>query len=261
MSDLSPNFVVIIPARYASSRLPRKALIDIAGKPMVQRVYEQARKSAAKQVIIATDDDRIHSLVQSFGGISCLTSKLHSSGTDRVQEAAKLFGFIDNQIIVNVQGDEPLIPPEAINQVAQDIILQDAQMATLAEVITEVRELRDPNIVKVVTDKRGYALYFSRGPIPWMRTNASEEKPILPEHKEIHALKHRGIYAYRASLLNEYVTWPETGLEHIEKLEQLRALYHGIGIYIGISKLPIPPGVDTENDLHRVFEVISRNFE
>ena len=158
-SDL--NFVVVIPARYGSTRLPAKVLLDIAGKPMIQRVYEQAKKSKARDVIVATDDSRIGSVVKGFGGVACLTATTHKSGTDRVQEVARTFGLSADQIIVNVQGDEPLIPPEAINQVARDLIAKDAQIATLAEVITELAEFQNPNVVKVVLDEDGYALYFS----------------------------------------------------------------------------------------------------
>ena len=257
-SDL--NFIVVIPARYGSTRLPAKVLLDIAGKPMIQRVYEQAKKSKASDVIVATDDSRIGSVVEGFGGVACLTAKTHKSGTDRVQEVAKKFGLLEDQIVVNVQGDEPLIPPEAINQVARDVIAKGAQIATLAEVITESTEFHNPNVVKVVLDEEGYALYFSRAPIPWMRIDDLEEQVMLPKNDQIHALKHIGIYAYRVSLLNEYITWDESELEQIEKLEQLRALSHGINIYIGISKRPIPPGVDTEQDLRRVVEVIEKKI-
>ena len=236
MCDPSLNFVVVIPARYASTRFPAKALADIAGKPMIQRVYEQATKSKAREIIVATDDIRIASVVKGFGGASCLTSK---------------------QIIVNVQGDEPLIPPEAINQVARDLIAKDAQIATLAEVITEVTDFRNPNVVKVVVDENGYALYFSRAPIPFLRTD-EEVQPTLPKNDMAHALKHRGIYAYTVSLLDKFITLGESGPEKIEKLEQLRALGHGINIYVGISKLSIPQGVDTEQDLNRVVQVIER---
>ena len=257
MGDPSLNFVVVIPARYASTRFPAKALADIAGKPMIQRVYEQATKSKAREIIVATDDERIASVVKGFGGAYCLTSKAHNSGTDRVQEVAEIIGFSEEQIIVNVQGDEPLIPPDAINQVARELIANDAQIATLAEVITEVTDFRNPNVVKVVVDENGYALYFSRAPIPFLRTD-EEVQPTLPKNDMAHALKHRGIYAYTVSLLDKFITLGESGPEKIEKLEQLRALGHGINIYVGISKLSIPQGVDTEQDLNRVVQVIER---
>ncbi|HAK52542.1 MAG TPA: 3-deoxy-manno-octulosonate cytidylyltransferase [Gammaproteobacteria bacterium] len=250
------DFSVVIPARYGSTRLPGKALIDIAGKPMVQWVYEQAQQSSASRVIVATDDDRIQSVVEGFGGVCCMTSSSHPSGTDRLQEVAKLFDFDDDQIIVNVQGDEPLIPPSTIDQVAAVMSASDVQMATLAERISDARDFQDPNVVKVVLDANSCALYFSRAPIPWPREESEGLHAALPP--EMPALKHLGIYAYRVSMLNDYVSWEQTDLERVERLEQLRALWHGGKIHTVISQVPIPPGIDTEQDLKRVIEMIER---
>ena len=248
------DFSVVIPARYASTRLPGKVLIDLAGKPMVQRVYDQAKQSSASNVIVATDDDRIQSVVEGFGGVSCMTSPRHPSGTDRLQEVAELLEYNDDQVIVNVQGDEPLVPPDAIDQVAAILEDPEVQIATLGEPIIDVEDFQDPNVVKVVIDRNGCALYFSRAPIPWAREESSGVDVKLP--RQIQALKHLGIYAYRVSMLNAYVNWPQTGLEQVEKLEQLRVLWYGVKIHTGISRVPIPPGIDTEKDLQRVIKLI-----
>ncbi len=248
------DFSVVIPARYASTRLPGKALIDLAGKPMVQRVYDQAKQSSATSVIVATDDDRIQSVVEGFGGVSCMTSPRHPSGTDRLQEVAELLEYNDDQVIVNVQGDEPLVPPDAIDQVAAILEDPEVQIATLGEPIIDVQDFQDPNVVKVVIDRNGCALYFSRAPIPWSREESSGADAKLP--RQMQALKHLGIYAYRVSMLNAYVNWPQTDLEQAEKLEQLRVLWYGVKIHTGISRVPIPPGIDTEKDLQRVIALI-----
>lgn len=238
------DFTVIIPARYASQRLPGKALLDIAGKPMVQHVYERARESQAMRVVVATDDTRIRDIVSGFGGEVCMTAQSHPSGTDRLQEAASQLGLGDEDMIVNVQGDEPLIPPAVINQVADNLEISGFPMATLCEPVTEHDDVQDPNIVKVVTDERGRALYFSRAPIPFDR-----DQSLLPD--EIGYRRHLGIYAYRVSLLNEFVRWKPAPLEQAEKLEQLRVLWHGLDIHVADAVASIPPGVDTEHDLAR----------
>ena len=250
------DFSVVIPARYGSTRLPGKAIIDVAGKPMVQRVYEQAQQSNASRVIVATDDDRIQSVVEGFGGVCCMTSSAHPSGTDRLQEVGRLLDLDDDQVIVNVQGDEPLIPPSTIDQVAAVMSAGDVEMATLAEKISDAQDFQDPNVVKVVLDANSCALYFSRAPIPWPRDESKGVHAALPS--QIPVLKHLGIYAYRVSMLNNYVSWEQTNLERVEKLEQLRALWHGVKIHTAISQVPIPPGVDTEQDLQRVIEMIER---
>ncbi len=246
------SFYVVIPARYASTRLPAKPLKDIAGKPMIQHVYERACQSQAKVVIIATDDARIQAAAQAFGAQVVMTSASHNSGTDRLQEVAQALGLADDDILVNVQGDEPLIPPEVINQVAQNLGANPfASVATLSEPIHSLEDFRNPNIVKVVADQAGRALYFSRAPIPWPRDHfASGEARALPA--AFPAQRHIGIYAYRAALLNRFITWPQADLELIESLEQLRVLAKGEAIHIAPACAQVPGGVDTEADLLRV---------
>ncbi len=254
-------FIVIIPARYASSRLPGKPLLDIAGKPMLQHVYEQARKSGAEQIIIATDDERIESAAHGFGAEVCMTSADHVSGTDRLQEVVTKYAFKDRDIIVNVQGDEPLIPPGNIEQVAR-LLAEDADagMATLSEPISEIEELLNPNAVKVVSDKQGYALYFSRAPIPWARDEFADGKSLERRLESLPAnnyQRHIGIYAYRVGFLHQFVQWPQAPIEAAESLEQLRAIWNGVRIKLAPAIEPPPVGVDTEQDLVRVREILS----
>ena len=246
------SFYVVIPARFASTRLPAKPLKDIAGKPMIQHVYERACQSAAQQVIIATDDARIEAVALAFGARVCMTSPAHNSGTDRLQEVAAQLGLAPSDILVNVQGDEPLIPPAVINQVAENMANNSfASVATLSEPIHSLDDFRNPNIVKVVADCDGKALYFSRAPIPWPRDYfASTEVSGLPD--DFPAQRHIGIYAYRVALLNRFITWPQAQLEQIESLEQLRVLANGESIHIAEACAPVPGGVDTEADLLRV---------
>jgi 3-deoxy-manno-octulosonate cytidylyltransferase (CMP-KDO synthetase) len=246
------NFTVVIPARYASTRLPAKPLKEIAGKPMIQHVYERACESNARQVIIATDDARIESVAKSFGAQVCMTSADHTSGTDRLQEVVVHLGLADDEIVVNVQGDEPLIPAEVINQVAQNLAsMADASMATLSEPIHNLDDFRNPNIVKVVADLNGRALYFSRAPIPWARDHfAQADVNDLPEN--FPAQRHIGIYAYRVGLLHKFVTWAPAPLEKIESLEQLRVMWNGQVIHIAEAVVAVPGGVDTEEDLQRI---------
>ena len=242
-------FTVIIPARYKSERLPGKALIDLAGKPMVQHVFERASRSSAVDVVVATDDERIADVVDAFGGKSCMTSPDHPSGTDRLQEAATKLGLGADDLVVNVQGDEPLIPPAVIDQVARNLATSGARMATLCERISDWREVVDPNIVKVVTDLNDMAVYFSRAPIPYDRAQSSSVAQV--EYK-----RHLGIYAYRVSLLEDFVRWPPSPLEKAERLEQLRALWHGVDIHVAQAAVSIPPGIDTEQDLRRTREAL-----
>ena len=246
------SFYVVIPARYASTRLPAKPLKEIAGKPMIQHVYERASLSEAAQVIIATDDPRIETVAKQFGASVCMTSAAHNSGTDRLQEVAAQLGLKPDDIIVNVQGDEPLIPPEVINQVANNLAANTyASVATLSEPIHSLDDFRNPNIVKAVADQTGKALYFSRAPIPWPRDHfAQAEVSVLPT--EFPAQRHIGIYAYRVALLNRFITWPQATLEKIESLEQLRVLANGEAIHIAEACAQVPGGVDTEADLMRV---------
>lgn len=258
---MNQAFSVIIPARYASTRLPGKMLAEIAGKPMIQHVYERAQQSAAQQVAIATDDQRIVDAVQSFGGRVYLTAPDHQSGTDRLQEAAALMSLKDDDIVVNVQGDEPLIPPEVINQVAADLAADErASVATLCEKIGDLETFRDPNAVKLVRDTNNRALYFSRAPIPWPRDEfASPAKPSGPKVELEVAWRHIGIYAYRVKLLHSFVRWPMAPLERIEKLEQLRVLWQGEMIHVEEASVAVPGGVDTADDLARIRKLMETN--
>jgi len=246
------SFTVVIPARHGSTRLPGKPLLDIAGKTMVQRVWEQASKSSASQVIIATDDERIFQLAQTFGASVCMTSADHPSGTDRLQQVASEFGWSDDQIVVNVQGDEPLIPPAVINQVAANLATyESAAMSTLCEPIDTLEDLLNPNVVKVVFDAQGMALYFSRASIPWPRQHFMDGKPTtMPESGNWY--RHIGIYAYRTGFLHQYVTWRPAPQEQLESLEQLRALHNGVRIHVAAAVEEVPGGVDTQADLNAV---------
>lgn len=248
------DFLVVIPARYASARLPGKPLLDIVGKPMIERVWDQACKSDASRVVIATDDARIESLCQAFGAEVCMTRVDHESGTDRLQEVAEKLGMADDAIMVNVQGDEPLIPPAVINQVARNMAEHpEAGIATLAETIDAREIVLDPNAVKVVCDTRGMALYFSRAPIPWYRDHYdSEGDSVAPNTR-----RHIGIYAYRANFLHQFVQWPMGQLEQLEKLEQLRAMENGVAIHVDTACEEVPAGVDTQVDLDAVRELIA----
>ena len=244
-------FSVIIPARYASTRLPGKPLLAIAGKPMIQHVYERACASEAERVVIATDDQRIADAAIAFGAEVCLTSSEHPSGTDRLQQVVSLQGLDAEAIVVNVQGDEPLIPPSLINQVAGNLAAEPlASIATLSEPIDDLETLLNPNAVKVVSDQRGRALYFSRAPMPWPRDAfalSPKQMPLTGDYQ-----RHIGIYAYRVKLLNDFVTWPACALEQSECLEQLRALWNGAYIHVAPADEPLPAGVDTQQDLDRI---------
>lgn len=245
------SFTVVIPARYGSTRLPGKPLLDIAGKPMVQRVWEQASRSAAASLVIATDDTRIRDVAQGFGAQVCMTSPEHPSGTDRLQQVAREMGWDDEQIVVNVQGDEPLIPPAVIDQVAANLATRpQAGMATLCEPLETLEELLNPNAVKVVADREGMALYFSRAPIPWPRDAFAQSREAMPSEGQWQ--RHIGIYAYRTRFLHQYVTWEPAPLELLESLEQLRALYNGERIHVAPAVQPVPGGVDTQQDLDAV---------
>ena len=244
------EFRVIIPARFASTRLPGKPLQDIAGKTMIQRVYEQARKSSAADVVIATDDVRIEQAAHEFGATVVMTSAQHESGTDRLQEVVSQLGLADDAIVVNVQGDEPLIPPKVIDQVAQNLANSDAGISTLSEVIDDAELVFDPNVVKVVSDINGYAMYFSRAPIPWCRASYQAGRGELPTVMSVQ--RHIGIYGYRVGLLHDFVKWGPCPLEKTESLEQLRAMWHGVKIHVQAAVETPPAGVDTAEDLERV---------
>jgi 3-deoxy-manno-octulosonate cytidylyltransferase (CMP-KDO synthetase) len=250
------SFKVVIPARFGSSRLPGKPLLDIAGKPMVAHVYERACLSQATEVVVATDDARIEAAMAAYGARVVMTSPDHPSGTDRLQEVAKKLGWQEDDILVNVQGDEPLIPPEVINQVAANLAAASAAgIATLAEPLHDAEQLFNPNIVKLVRDINDYALYFSRAPMPWARDLFAQDKSTLPALPLY--FRHLGIYAYRVRFLHDYVSWPPCVLEQIEALEQLRALYHGVKIHVAVAPVALPPGVDTQADLDRVRALLS----
>lgn len=253
------SFTIVIPARYQSSRLPGKPLLDIEGKPMIQRVYEQAVKSGAKQVIIATDDSRIEAAAKAFGALVCMTSQSHESGTERLAEVVEKMDIDAEEIVVNVQGDEPLIPPAIITQVANNLANSSAPMATLGVAIDHPSEVFNPNAVKVVTDKDGYALYFSRATIPWDRDNfPAGGVNACKEHIAQPLLRHIGIYAYRAGFINTYISWEPTPLEKIECLEQLRVLWYGEKIHVDLALEAPPAGVDTPEDLAEVRALVAQ---
>jgi 3-deoxy-manno-octulosonate cytidylyltransferase (CMP-KDO synthetase) len=255
------RFHVVIPARYASSRLPGKPLADIGGRPMVLRVLERALLAGAESVIVATDDARVQQAVEAAGYQAIMTSPDHQSGTERLVEVAEALGWDDDTLVVNVQGDEPLIDPELIREAARQLVLHsDAVMATLAHPIHDHADFINPNVVKVVTDEAGYALYFSRAPIPWPRdafavqsANANRVGALQqPMPHELGALRHIGLYAYRAGFLRTYASLAASPLERFEMLEQLRVLWHGHRISLGITPTAPAPGVDTPDDLARV---------
>jgi 3-deoxy-manno-octulosonate cytidylyltransferase (CMP-KDO synthetase) len=239
------SFTVIIPARYASTRFPGKALADLAGKPMVVRVCERARESGAAAVHVATDDERIAAAVRRHGFAVVHTSAEHPSGTDRLAEAASVLRLPEDQIVVNVQGDEPLIAPELIRDVAQRLeARREASMSTACHAIHDEASAANPNIVKVVLDAEGYALYFSRARIPY------------PREVEATCYRHAGIYAYRVRFLKQYAALQPAPMEQAEALEQLRALWHGHRIAVVVSERDIPPGVDTPQDLEAVLRML-----
>ncbi|QLK60642.1 3-deoxy-manno-octulosonate cytidylyltransferase [Enterobacteriaceae bacterium Kacie_13] len=248
------SFIAIIPARYGSSRLPGKPLADINGKPMVVHVMERALESGAKRVIVATDHPDVIKAVEAAGGEVCLTRADHQSGTERLAEVIELCQFADDEIIVNVQGDEPLIPPVIICQVAENLANSEAGMSTLAVPIETAEEAFNPNAVKVVRNAQGYAMYFSRAAIPWERERFALSKETIGDV----FLRHIGIYAYRAGFIRQYVKWEPSELEHIELLEQLRVLWYGEKIHVGVAKAIPSVGVDTPEDLERVRAILSR---
>ncbi|MDN3679772.1 3-deoxy-manno-octulosonate cytidylyltransferase [Vibrio tapetis subsp. quintayensis] len=246
------SFTVIIPARYQSTRLPGKPLADIAGKPMIEWVYQQAMRSGAEKVIIATDDSRVEAVAHGFGAEVCMTSPSHESGTERLAEVIEKMSIPESHIIVNVQGDEPLIPPEIIRQVADNLAGSEAPMATLSVDITDEEEAFNPNAVKVITDEKGYALYFSRATIPWDRDSFAKNTSKLAQPLQ----RHIGIYAYRAGFVNTYINWQPSALEKIECLEQLRVLWYGEKIHVAVAKTAPAAGVDTPEDLEAVRRIL-----
>lgn len=245
------TYTVVIPARFGSTRLPGKPLLDIHGKSLVQRVWEQAQQSSAERVIIATDDHRIQAAAEAFGAQVCMTSASHPSGTDRLQEVAAQLALPPDAIVVNVQGDEPLIPPAVIDQVAANLArFPVAGIATLCENIHAINDLTSPNVVKVVANTQGMALYFSRAPIPYPRDAFARNSSEMPGTGTWQ--RHIGIYAYRAGFLHQFVGWPAAPQEQLECLEQLRALHNGVAIHVDEACQAVPGGVDTQQDLDQV---------
>lgn len=244
-------FKVVIPARMRSTRLPGKMLADIGGKPLVAWVAERAKQSGADDVVIATDHPEIADRVAALGWHVCTTAVSHENGTDRIAEAVALLGLGGDEIVVNVQGDEPLIDPELIRNVARELASRPkASIATAAHPIESAAAFFDPNVVKVVIDADGYAQYFSRAPIPFARDAFAKTRDALPEG--FPAYRHIGIYAYRVAYLREYSSLSQTAAERFEALEQLRALGHGHRIAVAFWDGPMEPGVDTREDLERV---------
>ncbi|GHE22563.1 3-deoxy-manno-octulosonate cytidylyltransferase [Halomonas urumqiensis] len=259
MTHTDRTFIAVIPARHASTRLPGKPLAEIAGEPMVAHVWHRARESAASRVVVACDDVRIREALAPYGAEVVMTSPAHPSGTDRLAEVAEQLALADDAVLVNVQGDEPLIPPALIDQVAARLFEdRDASIATLAEPISDVQTLFNPNVVKVVRALSGRALYFSRAPIPWDREAFAKRPELLDTDAW---LRHVGLYAYRAGFLAEYCGWEPSPLEQLEQLEQLRALHHGHAIQVALSLAPHPAGVDTPEDLARVRALLTAGGE
>ncbi len=245
------SFTVIIPARLASTRLPRKPLADIGGVPMIVRVARQAQRSGARRVVVAADGEEIDRACGTHGIECILTDAGHPSGTDRLAEAVARMALATDEVVVNVQGDEPLVPPTVIAAVADLLHARsDCEMATAAHPLTDAQEYFSPHVVKVVTDRNGRALYFSRAPIPWSRDEFAVRTTALPAG--LPALRHIGLYAYRAGFLLRFPRLARAPIEQHEALEQLRALWHGTGIAVLRLDQQLPPGVDTEQDLERV---------
>lgn len=249
MSNAVLPFIVAIPARYGSTRLPGKPLREIDGVPMVVRVAQRALQAGATQVVVAVDDRRIAEALAEQGVDICMTRNDHASGSDRLAECAARYGWAEDAIVVNLQGDEPFAPAAGIRAVAQALLEDDAPMATLATPIVDAEELFDPNVVKLVRTQTGRALYFSRAPLPWARDAFAQTRETLPLESPF--LRHIGIYAYRAGFLARYAKLAQTPLERAESLEQLRVLEHGHAIAVRLTPEPFPPGIDTEADLER----------
>lgn len=250
------SFKVVIPARYASVRLPGKPLLDIAGKPMIRHVWERAQESGAQEVVVATDDARIEDVCRTFGADVCMTGNQHRSGSDRIAEVVSIRGWEDSDVVVNLQGDEPCMPAPLLSQVAEDMARHPAaSITTLSAPISDRRTLFDPHVVKVVTDAEGFALYFSRAPIPWHRDEFIDADRPLPADTGF--ARHIGIYAYRAGYLAEFVRWKHAPIEVAESLEQLRVLWHGGKIHVSEASQPPCHGVDTNEDLARAARLLA----
>jgi 3-deoxy-manno-octulosonate cytidylyltransferase (CMP-KDO synthetase) len=249
------DFIVAIPARYGSTRLPGKPLRLLGGEPLIVHVVRRARAAGAARVVVATDDDRIARAVADSGIDVCMTRSDHASGSDRLAECADREGWRDDALVVNLQGDEPFAPVAGIRAVAETLCEDDAPMATLAAPITSTGRWFDPNCVKLVRDLRGRALYFSRAPLPWARDALARDRQAMPDGVAV--LRHIGIYGYRAGFLKTFAALPPSPLERAEALEQLRALEHGYPIAVRITPEPFPPGIDTPEDLVRAERVLA----
>lgn len=250
LSTALPEFHIVIPARYASQRFPKKLLALLAGKPVLQWVYELSLKAGASSVVIATDHEVVFNAVSDFGAKVVMTRDDHENGTERLAEVAQLMGWFDDEIIVNVQGDEPLLPVEIIQNAVQALASDDqADMATMACRIQEDADFFNANVVKLVADEKDHALYFSRAPIPWDRDGFSDSKSL---NQEMPVFRHIGMYVYRARLLAQYSQMPMSPLEKWEKLEQLRLLHQGVKIKVAYAHGMPPHGVDTQEDLDKL---------
>ena len=242
---MSADFHIVIPARHASSRLPGKPLRPLAGRPLIEHVYRRAEAAGARTVTVATDDERIFDCVREFGGNAVLTAGDHASGSDRVAEAVAVLGVLPDEVVVNLQGDAPLVEPAHIQAVAERALESD--VATLASPLSDTQRIKDPNVVKVVLDAGGQALYFSRAPIPARHPVAGH----APRY-----LRHTGLYAYRRSVLEQLAAAPQCELERVEGLEQLRALWLGLKVSVACAETPPGPEVDTPEDLRRVEKLL-----
>lgn len=249
------GFIVAIPARYGSTRLPGKPLRPLGGEPLIAHVARRAHAAGASRVVVATDDAQIADVAAAAGIEACMTRADHASGSDRLAECATKLGWPDDAVVVNLQGDEPFAPAAGVRAVADALVEGGVEMATLATPIETTEQWFDPNCVKVVRDQRGLALYFSRAPVPWARDALARDRNVLPEGLQV--LRHIGIYAYRAGFLKKFSRLAPTPLERAESLEQLRALEHGHAIAVRITPAPFPPGVDTEADLVRAERMLA----
>ena len=242
--------IIVIPARFASSRLPGKPLLDVAGKTLLQRVYDCACRTRAQRIVIATDDARIEKAASGFGAEVCMTSPHHPSGTDRIAEVISKLNLADEEVVLNLQGDEPLMPAGLMDAVSASLEARPhTVMSTACHPVTDVDEFMNPNVVKVALTESGDALYFSRAPIPWPRDHLdSQGRPTVVHN----AYRHIGLYAYRAGFVHRYADWPAVALEEVERLEQLRVLWHGQRVHVVVTDRAPVAGVDTEADLQRV---------
>jgi 3-deoxy-manno-octulosonate cytidylyltransferase (CMP-KDO synthetase) len=259
------TFRAVIPARMKSSRLPDKPLLDLGGKPMVVRVCERAQRSGADTIVVATDSRDVRDAVRAAGFDVCMTREDHPSGTDRIAEVCDHFGWSDETVVVNVQGDEPFLPPELIDQAAHQLVDSGADMATLAHEIRDAQELFNPNICKVVMKANADALYFSRAPVPFARDDFAPlwQQGEMPKHLPgdgYVCYRHIGLYAYRRRFLRDYASLSPSPIESIEALEQLRALWHGYRISVAVTHTLPPPGVDTPEDAVRAQMAFQGSF-